>query len=909
MIYPLLATLQSQGLLLSDREIEAGSEALSLLHDEDIADALWLAAKIGGAYGEVPDESNSTVEADSASSMQIVEGSTAINQPITAPPPAVAVSLPPVNSTDQQASEPLPERGLPIQVAAAPALPDRRAIGRALRPLMRKMPSLMRSELDAVATVDRIAARDIWVPILKPTLERWFDLELVIEASEFSFIWQETIAEFQTLLERQGAFRQVRAWTIVEAETSRPKLIARKQRRADESEQQLPNRSPRELVDASGRRLVLVISDCRSAAWRQGQIHDWLKLWSQHGPCAIVQLLPERLWAESELDVGFAVQVSALNRGVPNQGLQVRELPTRTTIAPADRLTLPILTLTAKALKQWALVVAAAGRQRSPARLFDLAWVKDTERDRAAGIIAPVSPEAQVELFKATASPLAQRLAGMMAAVPVDLPVVHLIQQELLPKLTPVHIAEVYGSGLLEPIEPASKQSNEPIRYDFAPEVRGLLNEATPLDETFDVIEALSQRIARTLGFAIKSFTALLSPKSSWTREMQAAILPFAQVTTAVLHRLGGDYAELAELVEQEAQGRPDWRIPPDAPEPDFPPLQVLDFVTARLVEPGDEPEESWPTIETETFTVTTIVVEPEDVPAERDLQPFEFETATVQRQGNQWVIQRQQRQADRFIEVMSIKEDVRLEMIAIPGGTFQMGSPRQEANRQNSEGPQHKVTVPAFFMGRYPITQAQWQVVAATLPQVKRELNPEPSGFKGEDRPVERVNWFDAVEFCARLSQYTGREYRLSSEAEWEYACRAETVTPFHYGATITPELANYRHDTSYNNGPTGKQPDQTTPVGQYPYANAWGLSDMHGNVWEWCADHWHGNYKGAPTDGSAWFDESDESNSKRVIRGGSWLNTPQDCRSACRFHDYPRGSDHIIGFRVVCLAPRILL
>ncbi len=907
MIHHLLATLQSQGLLLSDREIESGSEAQSLLHDEDIADALWLAAKIGGAYGEVADEPSPSVEEDSASSLPIVEGSSVPNPPIASPPPAVSVSLPPTHQANRTETEQAPEKGLPIQVQAAPALPDRRAIGRALRPLMRKIPSLRRSELDEMATVDRIAARDIWVPILKPTVERWFDLELVIEASEFSFIWQETIAEFQSLLEHQGAFRQVRAWTIVDAETSQPKLIARKQRRADESEQQLPNRSPRELVDASGRRLVLVISDCRSAAWRQGQIHDWLKLWSQHGPCAIVQLLPERLWAESELDVGFAVQVSALNRGVPNQGLQVRELPPRTTIAPADRLTLPIVTLTAKALKQWALVVAAAGRQRSPARLFDLSWVKDAERDRAAGIIAPVSPEAQVELFKATASPLAQRLAGMMAAVPVDLPVVHLIQQELLPKLTPVHIAEVYGSGLLEPIEPASKQSNEPVRYDFAPEVRGLLNEATPLDETFDVIEALSQRIARTLGFAIKSFTALLSPKSSWTREMQAAILPFAQVTTAVLHRLGGDYAELAELVEQEAQGRPDWRIPPDAPEPDFPPLQVLDFVTARLVEPGDEPEESWPTIETETFTVTTIVLEAADEPEERGLQSFEFVTATVERQGGQWVIQEQLQRRDCFIEQLPLEVNITLEMVAIPGGQFRMQPPESELVRQSREGPQREVTVPAFFMGRYPITQAQWRIVVQIMPQVNHKLKPNPSHFRGDRRPVEEVTWFDAVEFCDRLSRYTGRQYRLPSEAEWEYACRAGTTTAFHYGKTLTPELANYRHEGTYKKSLTSKSPSKTTTVGQYP-ANPWGLSDMHGNVWEWCADHWHSNYDGAPTDGSAWLDETAKTNARRVTRGGSWNDSPLHCRSRCRDIGNPRESADFIGFRVMCAAPKML-
>jgi hypothetical protein len=205
---------------------------------------------------------------------------------------------------------------------------------------MRKVPSLTRSELDESATVNRIAERDIWLPILKPSPERWFDLELVIEASKFSFIWQETLDEFQQLLEGQGAFRNVRAWTVKEAATGQPQLVAKRQQ-VTGTEQSQPLRSPKELVDASGRRLVLFMSDCRSRLWQQGQIHDWLALWSQHGPATIVQLLPERLWSQSELDVGFAVQVGSLLPGAPNPKLQVRELPARTEIVPADTLTVP----------------------------------------------------------------------------------------------------------------------------------------------------------------------------------------------------------------------------------------------------------------------------------------------------------------------------------------------------------------------------------------------------------------------------------------------------------------------------------------------------------------------------------------------------------------------------------------
>ena len=155
--------------------------------------------------------------------------------------------------------------------------------------------------------------------------------------------------------------------------------------------------------------------------------------------------------------------------------------------------------------------------------------------------------------------------------------------------------------------------------------------------------------------------------------------------------------------------------------------------------------------------------------------------------------------------------------------------------------------------MSKYPITQEQWRSVAG-LPQVKRELKLDPSRFKGDILPVEQVSWLDALEFCRRLSNQAGREYRLPSESEWEYACRAGTTTPFHYGETITTELVNYNGEYPYCDAPKGENRKKTTPVGQFP-ANAFGLYDMHGNVWEWCADDWHDSYEGAPKDGSVWI------------------------------------------------------
>ena len=251
-------------------------------------------------------------------------------------------------------------------------------------------------------------------------------------------------------------------------------------------------------------------------------------------------------------------------------------------------------------------------------------------------------------------------------------------------------------------------------------------------------------------------------------------------------------------------------------------------------------------------------------------------------------------------------KDVLPLRMMLIPAGTFTMGSPEDELERRDSEGPQHEVTLSQFFMAKYPVTQSQWRAVAA-LPQVKRKLKVNPSRFKGELRPVESVSWYDAVEFCDRLTIFTNRQYRLPTEAEWEYACRAGTTTPFHFGETITTDLANYRGTDddeykwsgSYADGPKGEYRGETTPVNQFEGANAFGLCDMHGNVWEWCQDHWHSNYEGAPTDGSVWLMENKET--RRVRRGGSLINSSSSCRSACRYEFEPGVVNKAIGFRVI--------
>jgi formylglycine-generating enzyme required for sulfatase activity len=264
-------------------------------------------------------------------------------------------------------------------------------------------------------------------------------------------------------------------------------------------------------------------------------------------------------------------------------------------------------------------------------------------------------------------------------------------------------------------------------------------------------------------------------------------------------------------------------------------------------------------------------------------------------------------------------------EMVDIPSGTFWMGSP--EGKGIADEKPYHQVTVKAFQMGKYPVTQAQWRTVAMS-PKVEIDLSLNPAYHRGDDKPVEQITWYEAQEFCARLSQLTGENYRLPSEAEWEYACRAgaSEYTEYYFGDDAS-QLDDYgwygnnSGDRAIDADRIWKEVNQnasqytqrlrqnnngTKAVGQ-KLPNAWGLYDMHSNVWEWCADDWHDNYEGAPIDSQVGTKDiknyEDGGATKKLLRGGSWFNYAQYCRSAFRYYFYARNQSYNNGFRVVCV------
>lgn len=266
-------------------------------------------------------------------------------------------------------------------------------------------------------------------------------------------------------------------------------------------------------------------------------------------------------------------------------------------------------------------------------------------------------------------------------------------------------------------------------------------------------------------------------------------------------------------------------------------------------------------------------------------LQKFTFSSVTLNDTGE--IVQAEDRQAFRLVE--TLPGGVTLPLIALPGGTFQMGSlPRQAGG---DEKPRHLVSLPPFLIAQSLVNQQQWQAVIGHLP---------PCRFLGPDLPVERVSWKQARAFCQALTKKTARDWRLPSEAQWEYACRAGTVTPFSTGETITTAYANYCGEHIFRNEPRGAYRHTSTPAGTYP-ANPFGLYDMHGNLWEFCADRWHPDYSGAPFDGTPW--EQGGEDRYRVARGGSWHEPPGNCRSATRLRVAEDEEDDLLGFRIVIL------
>jgi hypothetical protein len=424
----------------------------------------------------------------------------------------------------------------PTVPALSPALP----LARALRPLRRDVLSRTETELDEEATAQRVAEMGIWEPVIRPAPERWLDLALVVDAGVSMVVWQRTVVELRVLLAQVGAFRDIRTWSF-ETDGDRPTLHAGAGRNGRSA------RSPRELIDPTRRRVVLVVSDCIGRAWQTGAAAELLERWGRAGPVAILQPLPQRLWHRCA--AAFEpVRLRAAEAGTPNDQLWVQHR--ERTRDDELGVPIPVLELEPRWFTPWALLVGSGSTVLTGMALFTgrptAARLRDPGDSADSGDGAdPLAPLDRVRRFRATASPTAFKLAGYLAATPLRLQVMRLVQDAMLPDSRPAHFAEVFLGGLLRRTDGTTAGEPDDVEYDFHEGVRDILLSGLHRAEALRVLRNVWEVIRDRLGSPL-DFPALLAAVERGGGDVELE-RPFAWVAHQVLRRLGGRYSEIAE--------------------------------------------------------------------------------------------------------------------------------------------------------------------------------------------------------------------------------------------------------------------------------------------------------------------------------------------------------------------------
>ena len=442
--------------------------------------------------------------------------------------------------------------GSPLRSPATPAIPNALRISRALRPIVRTAPERLQLVFDEEATAQRIAESEIWVPVLRPAPVRWLDAALVVDESASMAVWAEITADLRLILERQGAFRDVRTWRL---RTDGPDQTVQLLSGAGDSKR--AHRTG-ELIDPGGRRLILVVTDCVSEAWWNGTIWRLLRRWGQTCPLALVQMLPPRLWSGTALGSARPLYLYAPSPGVPNSRLKA--LPGTSgdvTSNPLD-CPVPVVTLEPEALGAWASVLAGAGDAVVPG----FVWTgqcptpdaphQDREEALQGSLAVGMSPRERIDQFRGTASPEAQRLAVYLAAAPLSLPVMRLVHRTTFSEPRQVHLAEVFLSGLLREADTSNVTAqHHAVWYDFVDGVRDLLLDELQVPNAVRVLTRVSEFVEGRLGQNLDFPAILADPSAAGDLMIDEQSRPFARVAASVLRRLGGRYADVAESVDE----------------------------------------------------------------------------------------------------------------------------------------------------------------------------------------------------------------------------------------------------------------------------------------------------------------------------------------------------------------------
>jgi hypothetical protein len=477
-----------------------------------------------------------------------------IKKESTAPEPVANIS---VESNDTTKKKSRGGVTTPFRVPAATAIPDRRLVSRSLYPLHTRVPSRIQKTLDISETIKHSAEEGFCVPIQKPASQRWLDVAVVIEKSPAFGIWQQTIKEFVDILRRQGAFRDVKCW-YVSSDPSTDELCLQSQNGNI--------RNPKELVLMGDRRIILVLSDCVTPAWLKvpnveeannqklaACWQDWLSYWGKYHPVTLLQMLPPAFWRRTALGEMELLWLSSFTKGALNEDWHCETRKPWKDIKLEQGFPIPVITLDPYSLNVWAKGTAG----NSPTKTAGV-YLKGTEKtttgsSSSSGVQAPVNAEALFKQFMNTASLSARRLAALMSAVPVQLPIVRLIQRSMLRMdSTALHVAEVFFSGILKRIN--EEADPEKRLYEFEPGIRQLLNQVVPPTELAQVIDCISADIAKRAGFeCVREFRAQLfmAAKAADAEGLETTSeMLFARVALETLQRLGGEYAEFVERIE-----------------------------------------------------------------------------------------------------------------------------------------------------------------------------------------------------------------------------------------------------------------------------------------------------------------------------------------------------------------------
>jgi len=447
---------------------------------------------------------------------------------------------------------------LPIRAPGAPGLPGTLRIARAFRPLMRRVPSKTRFVLDELATAERIADEGIAAVVMQPERSRWFDLALIIDRSGAMRMWTRTVAELREVLDRHGAFRDVRAWDLAE-ENGTIRLIATGSatRSAD----------PRELIEPAGRRLFAIVSDCVAARWSDGRMAALIAAWGEKSPVVVLNILPRHLWNRSGIGRAVPVRLRASGPGSPNATLCAETISGRAPMTAGA--TVAVTTLETARLADWSRFLAGAGGVRAEGYILRLREsMGESElrrREAATGKLREAPPELRVQRFDVLATSQAQELARLFAAVPfpLTLPIMRVVQQTMMPGTDFSVIAEVLLGGLMTENSQGDDGDPERTKYNFKPGIRERLLDAAVIPDSVEIMRTVSRFVGEHFGQTVDFSAWLPDPTAPGPIRIAEGDKPFAQIGSMILRRLGGQYRQLAQRIDESIE-----YPPPSTPHP-----------------------------------------------------------------------------------------------------------------------------------------------------------------------------------------------------------------------------------------------------------------------------------------------------------------------------------------------------